>query len=173
MFKSTSCMLALALALLGAAACGAGPGDPAPAPDPDTGAPDALTPELRMAVEASLDHLGAHAGVRGLGGRGELRLVRAFVDELDLTHTRFQQTVGGVPVFGGEGIVHLRRDRSIAAVTDAFVPNLTVSTAPALTADQAIARALPAGTCATCLAAPPAADLWALRHEGRDHLAWR
>ncbi|HWO25294.1 MAG TPA: M4 family metallopeptidase, partial [Kofleriaceae bacterium] len=173
MFKSTSRMLALALALLGAAACGAGPDDPAPAPAPDTGAPDALTPELRRAVDASLDHLGAHAGVLGLGGRGELRLVRAFEDELDLTHTRFQQTVGGVPVFGGEGIVHLRRDRSIAAVTDAFVPNLTVSTRPALTAGQAIARALPAGTCATCLAAPPAADLWVLRHEGRDHLAWR
>ncbi len=60
--QGTSCTLALALALLGAAACGAGPDDPSPAPDPDTAAPDALTPELRLAVEASLDHLAAHAG---------------------------------------------------------------------------------------------------------------
>jgi Zn-dependent metalloprotease len=166
-------LYSVAVALLGAAACGAGPDDPAPDPAPGAAEPDGLTPELRIAVAASLDHLDVHAGVLGLAGRGDLRLTRAFADELDLTHTRFQQTIDGVPVFGGEGIVHLRRDRSIAAVTDAFVPHLAVSTTPKLSSDQAIARALPTGACATCLTTPPAADLWALRHEGKDHLVWR
>jgi Zn-dependent metalloprotease len=171
------CRVSAAIALLGAAACGGAPDDPAPAPAPTPAGPDALTPELRRAVEASLDHLEAHAAVLGVRGRGDLRLVRAFTDELDLTHARFQQTIGGVPVFGGEGIVHLRRDRSIAAVTNAFVTDAAVSTTPALTADQAIDRAIDRaigpGTCATCLAAPPAADLWVLRRDGRDHLVWR
>ena len=166
-------LCSVAIALLGAAACGAGPDDPAPDPAPAPAGPDGLTPELRIAVAASLDHLDVHAGVFGVAGRGDLRLTRAFVDELDLTHTRFQQTIDGVPVFGGEGIVHLRRDRSIAAVTDAFVPHLAVSTTPKLSSDQAIDRALPTGACATCLATPPAADLWAMRHAGKDHLVWR
>jgi Zn-dependent metalloprotease len=156
-------------ALLGVVACGAPPDDP----NPDPGSPDDLTPELRLAVDASLDHLAANAAVFGLRGKDDVRLMRAFTDELDLTHTRFQQTIDGVPVFGGEGIVHLRRDRSISRVTDAFVHGIAVSTTPRLSSHDAISRALPPGTCETCLATPPAADLWALRHDGRDRLVWR
>src|SRR5688500_16680228 len=96
------------IAVVGAAACG-GPPD---APSSDAGVIDDLAPELRTAVETGLDHLEAHAGRLGLRGRGDLTVLRAFVDDLDLTHARFQQTINGVPVFGGEGIVHLRRDGS-------------------------------------------------------------
>ena len=157
------------IAAVGAAACG-GPPD---APSTDAGVIDDLTPELRIAVEAGLDHLEAHAGRLGLRGRGDLTLLRAFVDELDLTHARFQQTVRGVPVFGGEGIVHLRRDGSISAVTDSFVPAVTVDTTPKLSGDEAIGHAVPRTGCASCLTAPPASDLWVLRHDGKDRLVWR
>ena len=159
----------MAFALLGAAACGSQPGDPGP----DPGSPEDPAPELQQAIAASLDHLEANAAALGLRGRGEVKLVRAFQDELDLTHARFQQTIDGVPVFGGEGIVHVRRDRSISAVTDGFVPGIAVSTTPKLSAGEAIARALPPGLAATSLAKPPAADLWALRRDGRDRLVWR
>ncbi len=157
------------MALAGAAACGAPPDDTSP----DAGLLDPLPPDLRIAVDAGLHHLDANSRRHRLRGRGDLTLVRAFVDDLDLTHARFQQTVGGVPVFGGEGIVHLGRDRSISSVTDAFVPGIAVDTTPKLSADQAIGRAVPLHGCATCLTAPPAGDLWVLRHEGRDRLTWR
>ncbi len=167
MINSKVCSVVMALA--GVAACGGPPEDPSP----DAGVADDLAPELRIAVEASLDHLDAHAVRLGLGGRADLRLARAFEDELGLTHARFQQTVGGVPVFGGEGIVHLGRDRSISAVTDAFIPRIAVDPTPKLTPGEAISRALPRGTSAAALATPPATDLWALRHDGRDRLVWR
>src|SRR5688572_11414038 len=49
--------------------------------------------------------LSAHLATVG-NARAEFVRSSAFRDELGIEHTRFQQTVGGVPVFGGEAIVH-------------------------------------------------------------------
>jgi bacillolysin len=46
-------------------------------------------------------------------------------DELGMTHVRFAQSLGGVPVFGGEVTVHIRADGAIATVGGSTVQGLS------------------------------------------------
>jgi Zn-dependent metalloprotease len=60
-----------------------------------------------------------------------------------MTHARFQQHVGDVPVWGGELFVHYDTDGALIRVNGRSVPVTTQLPAAAITADQA--RALAAG----------------------------
>jgi len=71
----------------------------------------------------------------------ELTLARIDHDGLDMQHVRFDQTVNGVPVFGGQMIVHLRGDE-ITAVNGKYFPNVSVDTSPRLTQAEALASVL-------------------------------
>src|SRR5690349_17544264 len=46
---------------------------------------------------------------------------RVVADELSMVHVHVRQTFGGIPVWGGEAIVHMDRSGQIAAVTDDFI----------------------------------------------------
>jgi thermolysin len=101
-------------------------------------------------------------------------------DELAMTHTRLQQTHRGVPVFGGEAIVHLRPDGAPFAITDDTLPDVEVSPVPTLTPAHAIDRAVAHSGAGQRLTAAPKADLFVLRisdegyvGEGRDRLVYR
>jgi Zn-dependent metalloprotease len=128
---------------------------------------------LRPAVEASLSRLGAQVRGPGAPRLADLLVRRVVVDELAMTHTRLQQTYRGLPVFGGEAIVHLRADGALSAVTDELVRDVAVSTEPRLTEAEAVRLAIESYGCADCLTAAPEAELLVLRHGGRDHLAYR
>lgn len=91
-------------------------------------------------------------------------------EELGLTHARFQQRVGNVPVFGGEAIVHLDASGALSALTDDMLSDVQVDTNPTVRRANAIATAQRGQG---ALTAAPEADLWVLRHDGTDHLAWR
>jgi thermolysin len=144
-------------------------------PDPDvfsTGTPS----ELALAEAASLrlledDLTRTDARI----ARADLVPSRVLVDDLAMAHTRVRQTVGGVPVFGGEAIVHLNRDGSLFAITDTLVRDIQLAAGarPSLTEDDAIDAALASYGCAACLTDEPRADLWVLRRGGQDHLAYR
>lgn len=110
--------------------------------------------------------------VAGPANLDDLALVSVEADEVDVTHVRVQQTLGGVPVLGGEAIVHVAPDGS-ADVTDDLVPGVVVDTRPRLDRERAIAQTLAAIDCPTCLTAPPEADLWIVRRAGLDRLCWR
>jgi thermolysin len=133
--------------------------------------------EVEVAEQLSLGYLDEAMGADGVDARRDFTVKRVFVDELSVAHTHVQQRVGGVPVFGGEAIVHLGRDGSLFALTDARVrgipPDFDVT--PAISADEAIRRVVGGYDCAECLTAPPAADLWVLRapRDGLPHLAYR
>ncbi|MGB9890536.1 MAG: M4 family metallopeptidase [Anaerolineae bacterium] len=71
----------------------------------------------------------------------ELQLARLEEDPIGMHHIRFNQTVNGVPVFGGQLIVHLR-DGFITAINGNYFPNLQVDTSPRLTQDEALAIVL-------------------------------
>jgi len=71
----------------------------------------------------------------------ELTLARVDRDDLDMQHIRFDQTVNGVPVFGGQMIVHLRGDE-ITAVNGKYFPSVSVGTSPRLTQAEALAGVL-------------------------------
>ena len=112
-----------------------------------------------------------------------------------MAHVRVQQTWGDVPVWGGEAIVHLGRDATVFAITNHLVPDVAVDVFPGLTRDLAVTEAVARMDCSACdpepnqelptglrrpsiagcecLTAEPELDLWVLRHEGVNRLAWR
>ncbi|MCP5634781.1 hypothetical protein NL380_27965, partial [Klebsiella pneumoniae] len=59
------------------------------------------------------------------------------IDQLKMAHTRFQQTVAGVPVWEGEAIVHLGADGELKELTDNLKAGLAVSTEPNFSASEA------------------------------------
>ena len=99
---------------------------------------------------------------------GTFAPMRVTVDAIGMAHVRMQQHVDGVPVFGGEVIVHVRQDGIIPRLTDDSRVVQVADTTPLYTADEALAAAL-------TWAAGEAVDvsLWILPQKGGDHLAWR
>ena len=95
----------------------------------------------------------------------------------DQVHVHVRQTRGGVPVWGGEAIVHLGRDGQVTGITDDFLAKVNVQSLGlrSVSAQQAISTAMQvAGISDKDLSVPPAADQWIFRQgKGGDHLAWR
>ncbi|MFH1469907.1 MAG: M4 family metallopeptidase [Pseudomonadota bacterium] len=117
--------------------------------------------------------LGLEALVARVPDVGVLDPTRVVVDDLGMAHARFRQTLGGVPVFGGEAIVHLHDDGSVASVTDDLVPDPEVDTHPEVDADEAVELALLEALGWAELTRDPEVDLWVLRHDRTDSLVWR
>lgn len=126
--------------------------------------PPAVADDPEDAAYAAL--FAGPAAEKAVDGLSTLRVER---DALGTTHVRVRQDLDGVPVWGGEAIVHLREGGALG-LTDALVPDVAVDTRPAYTAEEAIDMAR-AGW--PDLTDEPRADLWVLRHDGVDHLAWR
>jgi Zn-dependent metalloprotease len=111
----------------------------------------------------------------------DVKTLRVFEDQerADRVHTHLQQTLNGVPVFGGEAIVHLDAVNEVEArpTTDNLITNVDVNTTPNLTAAQAVAAAKgkykEKKGCDNCFTDEPRADLWVLRYEEVDHLVYR
>lgn len=125
-----------------------------------------------IAAELAMQHLFENEGVY-LAGVDEIWTKKVQIDDLGMAHTRVMQTQGGVPVWGGEAIVHLTQSGVVATVTDNLVKNLAVDTQPKLDAERAIDVALIEYGDALRLTREPAAELLVLRHDQNDHLAWR
>ena len=86
--------------------------------------------------------VGAYGAAFGISTQDQLRLDRVQkTDSVGLEHVRFQQTHKGIPVRGGEMIVHLR-GASATAVTAKTLPDIDkVDTVPTVTPEQALAAA--------------------------------
>jgi Zn-dependent metalloprotease len=134
---------------------------------------DALPEDLALAKTISYLHLAEHIGGHGIADLNELKTLRVEKDEQSLTHTHVQQTLRGVPVFGGEAIVHLNPDSTLSDITDNFISYVRVETEPTITAKEAITIAVSQYGCGECLTATPEVDLWVLRRNGRDRLVYR
>src|ERR1051326_3916040 len=98
--------------------------------------------ELELAKAISFNYMAQRIGDYGISNLTDLSVKNVFVDELSMAHTRMQQTHQGVPVFGGEAIIHLNSDGSFFAMTDGLLKNVSVDTNPALSANEAIERVL-------------------------------
>ncbi|MFF7104526.1 M4 family metallopeptidase [Streptomyces nigra] len=136
----------LALAAPGLAA--AAPADPGPAKitaTPRAGAaPAALTPARRTALIKSAQSEAAGTAQRiGLGGKEKL-LVKDVVKDADgTTHTRYERTYVGLPVLGGDLVVHDKSGRT--TVTRAGKATLALNTlSPKITKSAAAGTALAA-----------------------------
>ncbi|EMF51718.1 M4 family metallopeptidase [Streptomyces bottropensis] len=114
---------------------------------PDRGSlPAKLTPSQRTslirkaekAVDTTADRL-------DLGGKEELK-VRDVVKDADGTvHTRYERTYAGLPVLGGDLVVHAAKSGAVESVTRAYKPALKVSDlSPAVSRATAEKQALTA-----------------------------
>ncbi len=106
-----------------------------------------------------------------LEGIGALREDDVRFDATGQARVRLQQTVNGVPVFGGEVLVHLAPDGSVRRLRDGLLRDLDTPTTPLWSAEEALSTA----TAESGNWGLPAADpsLVILRRNGTDHLAWQ
>lgn len=134
----------------------------------NTGADD----ERELARQISLGILRDRAAQRAIGNPDEYAVKRVEIDELKMAHTHVQQSIGGVPVWEGEAIVHLKADGALADITDALKENVAVDTKPNIVAGDALMMARRMSNAKT-LSDAPRIDLYIYRGDDRDHLTYR
>ncbi|WP_406364720.1 M4 family metallopeptidase [Streptomyces sp. NBC_00645] len=127
----------------------AAPADPVPAKtvaEPRAGAAQVpLSPAKRTALVKSAGAAASATAKRlGLGAREKL-VVKDVAQDVDgTTHTRYERTYAGLPVLGGDLVVHLKNGRS--TVSEASRATITVATTkPGIAAADAAAKALAVG----------------------------
>ncbi|WP_420823935.1 M4 family metallopeptidase [Streptomyces roseifaciens] len=93
---------------------------------------------VKAATAAAL----AHADATGVGKNETLRVKDTLIDPEGKRHVRFVRAYQGVPVVGGDLVVHLDAKKNYLGVTRAIRHRVSVpSVAPKLTAPQAAAKA--------------------------------
>ena len=80
-------------------------------------------------------------GGKSARGASALKLNKTFKDNLGGSHVRLDQTFDGLPVFGAQVVVHMN-ERGITGVSGQFVPDIKISTNPAIKESAAEAKAL-------------------------------
>ncbi|GGX77070.1 M4 family metallopeptidase [Streptomyces minutiscleroticus] len=139
-------------------------------------APTQLTPSARTALIKEADAATARtADSIGLGAKEKL-VVRDVVKDADGTlHTRYERTYDGLPVLGGDLVVHESKAGKIESVTKATKATIEVaSVSPKIAASKAEKQALTAakaeGSTATEADRAPRKVVWAA--DGKPVLAY-
>ncbi|MBW1879955.1 MAG: M4 family metallopeptidase, partial [Deltaproteobacteria bacterium] len=125
----------------------------------------------QTAQELAFEHIQQDADM--LAGVDGLEPGLVSVDRFGGAHSRFEQTVNGVPVLGGQAIVHLADDGTFAGYTDALVRNPKVDTTPHLTADEATDLAVLSVGGWHTVTGSPNVDLVIVPDPRGAHLTWR
>ncbi len=134
--------------------------------------------DLERAKQKSLTVIRDKAALRGIGNADDFKVEKVEIDRLSMAHTRFQQTVGGVPVWEGEAIVHLRADGEVAGFTDNLKEAVSVNTEPNFSAAQAFNMARNFAGISNSVGPRRMTDdakieLYIYRAADRDHLTYR
>lgn len=130
--------------------------------------------ELEQAKQISLGILRDRAAQRAIGNVDEFQVQKVEIDELKMAHTRVRQTVGGIPVWEGEAIVHLKADGEVSTVTDALKEAIAVNTEPNLSEKDAFDLAVENYRGRSPLGgADNKIQLFVYRGQERDHLVYR
>ncbi|MDX2531126.1 MULTISPECIES: M4 family metallopeptidase [Streptomyces] len=140
------------------------------------GAPVKLTPAARTALIKKADAATAEtADEIGLGAKEEL-VVRDVLKDTDGTvHTRYERTFGGLPVLGGDLVVHESKAGTVKSVTRATkatvkVSDLTADVTKATAEKQALKAAKAEGSTKTEADKAPRKVVWAA--SGKPALAY-
>ncbi|EKX66063.1 peptidase M4 family protein [Streptomyces ipomoeae] len=151
-----------------------------PAPVADKALPGGaqvpLTPAARTALIKQADAATAEtADEIGLGAKEEL-VVRDVIKDADGTvHTRYERTYGGLPVLGGDLVVHESKAGDIKSVTKATkaavkVSDLTADVTKATAEKQALKAAKAEGSTKSAADKAPRKVVWAA--SGKPALAY-
>ena len=89
------------------------------------------------AARAGRDFLRRHGALFSMGVDDELVADDSSTDELGMTHARFQQHLGTIPVWGGELLAHFDSDGSLVRVNGRYVPIGAPAPMVVQSADQA------------------------------------
>ncbi|WFB08827.1 M4 family metallopeptidase [Streptomyces sp. LX-29] len=150
-------------------------------PDRDAGADRAagasallLTADQRAsAIKAAQTRVGAEAESLGLGAKEKL-VVRDVVKDADGTvHTRYERTYAGLPVLGGDLVVHEKKSgaRSVTKATTARIAvSGTDAKVPAASAEKTALKAAAGKTGKADAKEAPRKVIWAAG--GKPVLAW-
>ncbi|MFJ8545153.1 M4 family metallopeptidase [Streptomyces sp. NPDC093586] len=160
---------------LTAGSAAAGPSGPS-APRALPGAPVLLSDSARTAlVQEQQRSATATAQEIGLGAKEKL-VVKDVVKDVDGTvHTRYERTYDGLPVLGGDLVVHRAKSGATQGVTRATNAAIEVATVtPKIAADraeqQALGAAKAAGSSKTAADSAPRKVIWAA--DGKPVLAY-
>ncbi|MGW1376297.1 M4 family metallopeptidase [Streptomyces sp. NPDC002446] len=134
--------LAIAVAVATAATLTAGVATAAATTAAPPAAAPSSTPSADKAVEAARSAAQAHSPATGVGKQDTLKAVDTMIDPDGRQHVRFVRTHRGLPVLGGDLVIHLTADSAYEGVTRAFRHEVQVRTTdPKLSAGQARSKA--------------------------------
>jgi len=128
--------------------------------------------ELDRARDLARTHLLDMANTLGIDPK-DLTITGVQIDQLAMAHVRVRQSFRGIPVIGGDAIVHLRSTGEISGDTNSLVSGVNVDTQPRLPMADAVARAIDDSHCSRCTTTAPTADLAIVRQDGKDYLVYR
>lgn len=94
--------------------------------------------ELETAKRISFEILRERTAARAVRRSDDYGVKRIEIDDLRMAHTHVQQVIDGVPVWGGEAIVHLNADGTLFTITDDLLDSVAVSTKPNYSESEAI-----------------------------------
>jgi Zn-dependent metalloprotease len=150
--------------------------DPAPGRAEANAVPVALTPAARTALLKEADATAADtADAIGLGAQEKL-VVRDVIKDADgSTHTRYERTYAGLPVLGGDLVVHESASGETESVTKATkatvaVADLTADVTSATAEKQALKAAQAEGSTKSAADKAPRKVVWAAN--GKPTLAY-
>ncbi len=86
-----------------------------------------------------IEEYGTYFGVADPGK--DLLFSKKDTDSLEMTHVRYGQRYKGIPVFGGQIIVHLEKNKGIKSANGKVVPDISLDTSPGISEDQALEKA--------------------------------
>ncbi|MFI6350659.1 M4 family metallopeptidase [Streptomyces sp. NPDC050560] len=102
------------------------------------GAPSVLTGAAHTdALKTAQSHAATTAKQLGLGAQEKLVVKDVVKDRNGTTHTRYERTYGGLPVLGGDLVVHTDKSGATKGVTRASSAKIAVDTSSSLAAKAA------------------------------------
>ncbi|MBP6003936.1 MAG: M4 family metallopeptidase [Pyrinomonadaceae bacterium] len=129
--------------------------------------------DIDLAKQISLDILRDRASRSAIGNPDEYQIQKVEIDELRMAHTRVRQTVGGIPVWEGEAIVHLKSDGTLSTITDSLKEAVSVNTTPNFSEKEALRFATSAYSGKAKITDSPQIEMFIYRGGERDHLVYR
>lgn len=160
---------ARALALLALCGCVAAPStEPA---DSSAAPMEALSPERAQALAALA--VGPVLRGHGIAGMDSMSVYGIRTDLQGEVDIRLQQQLDGVPVEGGEVIVHLDATGALLGLTDHLMSGVALDTRPTVGEAEATARAAQLAGGPDALTRAPEARLVITDRGGAARLAWR
>ncbi|MEW5925770.1 MAG: M4 family metallopeptidase, partial [Candidatus Zixiibacteriota bacterium] len=103
----------------------------------------------------------------------ELMVERTDVDDLGMSHVRFNQYYEGVKVVGGVLIAHFSADNRLKTVNGTYIDMLNIDTKPNLAQDEAVKTAADDLLSFFGAGEPATPELVVFPWEGQNYLCWR